>query len=584
MRVLPDTSVIIDGRFRRFLLENEVKTILVNEAVVAEIEHQAAIGKTTGESGLEELRKLRKFCEERDIGIEFVGERPPVTRLKDVDDIIRASAYDNNAILITGDTTQKTIAEIKGIPVRYISSKKDMRMSIEDFFDEETMSVHLKDGVKVIVKRGTPKNVFFEKKDRILNEDELNEISIDIIERAKRERDCFIELDEQGAVIVQLREYRIAITKPPFSDRLEITAVKPVRKVPLEEYNISDKLKKRLEDAEGILIAGSPGAGKSTFVQALAEHYKDQEKIVKTMEKPRDLQVSPEITQYTSLDGSMEKTADVLLLVRPDFTIFDEMRKTSDFLIFTDMRLAGVGMVGVVHASKTIDAIQRFIGRIELGIIPQIIDTIIYIDKGEIGQVFSLGYTVKVPYGMTEADLTRPVIEAKDFEKNTLEYEIYSYGEQVVVMPARKRSIKPPRNIAHELKKITRGDFDVEMINERKAVIYMDSRDIPRIIGRKGKNIEILEKKLGISIDVREKETENISVTVKMTKDDYTLETPLREEMLDFYLGSSYFITAHVNKKGIAKIKKHSELGKTLKKALDSETSVYAVPSQENFR
>jgi len=584
MRVLPDTSVIIDGRFRRFLLENEVKTILVNEAVVAEIEHQAAIGKTTGESGLEELRKLRKFCEERGIGIEFVGDRPPVTRLKDVDDIIRASAYDNNAILITGDMTQKTIAEIKGIPVRYISSKKDIRMSIEDFFDEETMSVHLKDGVKVIVKRGTPKNVFFEKKDRILNEDELNEISIDIIERAKRERDCFIELDEQGAVIVQLREYRIAITKPPFSDRLEITAVKPVRKVPLEEYNISDKLKKRLEDAEGLLVAGSPGAGKSTFVQALAEHYKDQEKIVKTMEKPRDLQVSPEITQYTSLSGSMEKTADVLLLVRPDFTIFDEMRKTSDFLIFTDMRLAGVGMVGVVHASKTIDAIQRFIGRIELGIIPQIIDTIIYIDKGEIGQVFSLGYTVKVPYGMTEADLTRPVIEVKDFEKNTLEYEIYSYGEQVVVMPARKRSIKPPRNIAHELKKITRGDFDVEMINERKAVIYMDSRDIPRIIGRKGKNIEMLEKKLGISIDVREKEIENISVTVKMTKDYYTLETPLREEMLDFYLGSSYFITAHVNKKGRAKIKKHSELGKTLKKALDSETSVYALPSQENFR
>jgi len=584
MRVLPDTSVIIDGRFRRFLLENEVKTILVNEAVVAEIEHQAAIGKTTGESGLEELRKLRKFCEEGNIGIEFVGDRPPVNRLKDVDDIIRASAYDNNAILITGDMTQKTIAEIKGIPVRYISSKKDMRMSIEDFFDEETMSVHLKDGVKVIVKRGTPKNVSFEKKDRILNEDELNEISIDIIERAKRERDCFIELDEQGAVIVQLREYRIAITKPPFSDRLEITAVKPVRKVPLEEYNISDKLKKRLEDAEGLLVAGSPGAGKSTFVQALAEHYKDQEKIVKTMEKPRDLQVSPEITQYTSLDGSMEKTADVLLLVRPDFTIFDEMRKTSDFLIFTDMRLAGVGMVGVVHASKTIDAIQRFIGRIELGIIPQIIDTIIYIDKGEIGQVFSLGYTVKVPYGMTEADLTRPVIEVKDFEKNTLEYEIYSYGEQVVVMPARKRSIKPPRNIAHELKKITRGDFNVEMINERKAVIYMDSRDIPRIIGRKGKNIEMLEKKLGISIDVREKETENISVTVKMTKDYYTLETPLREEMLDFYLGSSYFLTAHVNKKGRVKIKKHSELGKSLKRALDSETSVYAVPSQENFR
>ncbi len=584
MRILPDTSVIIDGRFRRFLLENEVKTILVNEAVIAEIEHQAAIGKTTGESGLEELKKLRKFCDEKDIGIEFVGDRPPITKLKDVDEIIRASAYDNNAILITGDIIQKTIAVIKGIPVRYISSQKDMKMSIEDFFDEKTMSVHLKDGVEIIAKKGTPKNVFFEKKERVLNEDELNEISIDIIERAERERDCFIELDEQGAVIVQLREYRIAITKPPFSDRIEITAVRPVRKVSLEEYTISDKLKKRLEDAEGILVAGSPGAGKSTFVQALAEHYKDQEKIIKTMEKPRDLQVSPEITQYTSLSGSMEKTADVLLLVRPDFTIFDEMRKTSDFLIFVDMRLAGVGMVGVVHASKTIDAIQRFIGRIELGIIPQIMDTIIYIDKGDIGQVFSLNYTVKVPHGMTEADLTRPVIEVRDFEKNSLEYEIYSYGEQIVVMPARKRKIVPPRNISRELKKIARGNFDVEMISERKALVHADPGDIPKIIGRKGRNIDMLEKRLGISIEIREKETENIPVRVKMTKNYYTLETPLKEEMLDFYSGSSCFITAYVNKEGRVKIKKHSELGKILKKALDSEISVYALPSQKNSR
>ena len=583
MRVLPDTSVIIDGRFRRFLSEKKIDTILLDEAVIAEIEHQAGIGKTSGESGLEELKKIKELSRKKNIEIEYVGERPPLSRLKDIDDIIRSSAYDNNAVLVTGDMIQKTIAEIKSIPVEYIPGKRDIKMSIEDFFDEDTMSVHLKDGVNVIAKKGTPKNIYFEKKDRILNENELNEISIDIIERAKRDRDCFIELDEHGAVIVQLREYRIAITKPPFSDRFEITAVRPVRKVSLEEYNLSEKLKKRLKNAEGILVAGSPGAGKSTFVQALAEYYKDQDKIVKTMEKPRDLQVSPEITQYTSLGGSMEKTADILLLVRPDFTIFDEMRKTSDFLIFADMRLAGVGMVGVVHASKTIDAIQRFIGRIELGIIPQIIDTIIYIDRGDIEQVFSLEYTVKVPYGMSEADLTRPVIEVRDFEKNTLEYEIYSYGEQVVVMPVRKRSIKPPKNISHELKKVVRGDFDVEMINNKKAVIYVDADEIPRIIGRKGKNIDMLEKRLGVSIDVREREIRDIPVDIKKTKSYYTLETPVKDEVLDFYLGTSFFLTAHANKKGRVKIKKSSELGKTLKKALDSETPVYAVLSENSM-
>ncbi len=582
MRVLPDTSVVIDGRFRDFLEENKVEVVLIHEAVVAEIEHQAVKGKTSGESGLEELRMIREICERQDVPIDFVGERPAPPQLKDIDDIIRNSAPIHNATLITGDVVQRSVADIKGIPVEYIPGKMDIKMSIEDFFDERTMSVHLKDSVRATVKKGTPKNIFFEKTEKILTEKELNEISMDIVERAEREQDCFIELDEQGALIVQLREYRIAITKPPLSDRFEITAVRPVRKVPLSEYNLSTKLRRRLGNAEGILVAGSPGAGKSTFVQALAEYYNDEGKIVKTMEKPRDLQVSPEITQYTALGGSMEKTADILLLVRPDFTVFDEMRKTSDFLIYTDMRLAGVGMIGVVHASRTIDSIQRFIGRIELGIIPQIIDTIIFIDKGDVGQVFSLKYTVKVPKGMTEADLTRPVIEVKDFEQDTLEYEIYSYGEQIVVMPTERRKIKPPKNMGKEIGKYTRGGFEVEMLSNKKAVVYVNSADIPRLIGKNGKTIDRVEDKLGISIDVREKTNEKTPVDVKKTKKYYTLQTPIKNEQVDVYIDSSHFVTAYTTKKGRIKIKRQSELGKLLGKALASKASIHAVPSEEN--
>ena len=46
------------------------------------------------------------------------------------------------------------------------------------------------------------------------------------------------------------------------------------------------------------------------------------------MEKPRDLELIREITQYSSLEGSMEKTGDILLLVRADYTVFDEMPST----------------------------------------------------------------------------------------------------------------------------------------------------------------------------------------------------------------------------------------------------------------
>jgi ATPase len=115
--------------------------------------------------------------------------------------------------------------------------------------------------------------------------------------------------------------------------------------------------------AEGIIIAGPPGSGKSTLASSLAAFYVERGKIVKTFESPRDLQVPQEVTQYGPLEGSFEKAVDILLLVRPDYTIFDEVRRAQDFGVFADMRLAGVGMVGVVHASSSLDAIQRFICR-----------------------------------------------------------------------------------------------------------------------------------------------------------------------------------------------------------------------------
>ena len=37
------------------------------------------------------------------------------------------------------------------------------------------------------------------------------------------------------------------------------------------------------------------------------------------------MQVDSEISQYGPLEGDFEKTAEILLLVRPDYTIFDEV-------------------------------------------------------------------------------------------------------------------------------------------------------------------------------------------------------------------------------------------------------------------
>ncbi|MDK2783070.1 MAG: ATPase [Thermococcaceae archaeon] len=1194
MRVfVADTSVIVDGRLTQYLNRiNEKVKVIIPEAVIAEIEHQANEGKAIGHTGLEELKKLRKLAEEDKILLEFYGERPDLWQIRrakagEIDHMIREVARELNAILITGDQVQRDIAIAKGIEVIYLESKKEVRHRLEDFFDEHTMSVHLKAGVKPLAKKGKPGQWrLVPIRDEELTDEELEEIADDIVERARRDPESFIELDEPGATVVQLRNYRIVIAKPPFADRIEITAVRPITKLSIEDYDLPEKLLERLTDkAEGILIAGAPGEGKclppetpillgdgsfvqikdvkpgmkvvtfshekvevqpilrvykrnetaliklktatgrkiiltpnhpvltikngfvmwmdagslkkgdpiavprrlpikgnlpesiwigelvkegffattkdgnivplvkanpedtvtvfykgrnhrksrdvpahltlseeffeflglmwaegsgsvfefnnfdekliehfknlvsnifgvkseefyfvapgrlrlrnsktiekilrafgypernkasslrvpeivmksdekriaafirgvfegdgyigkeleistaseefaaglqylllrlgiqalfkektingkvyykvvlkdsrsirkfyevvkprfkvkgfekhltknsnpnidtipagelvkslgvltgyrvkgatkttysrerlskvyqnflsvyreylaleptvkklveyskyiskwrelvefidknvniefyrrnhidhvapklwlegkrkpmmstvakllsafayetgllareselwnkavkeirelmkslfallgqnsqstvsqsmislflngaelnvdrmlrlieevvseyyhkaelveehlahmllmldsnilwdkvasvetmigefdvyditvpnhnfiagilpvivhnSTFAQALAEYYASMGRIVKTMEKPRDLQVSEEITQYTALGGKMEKTGDILLLVRPDYTIFDEMRKTSDFKIYADLRLAGVGMIGVVHATKPIDAIQRFIGRVELGMIPQIVDTVLFIKAGNVNKVLTLEYKVKVPSGMTEEDLARPVIEVRDFMTGELEYEIYTYGEEISVVPVKKEG-KPPalklaeEKLKQEIKKFLPDVYaEVELASPHKAVIYADEFDIPAIIGKKGKRISEIEKRLGISIDVRsfdeklaEIPKEKIPVEAEEKKKQIVLRVSpdFAKKPLKFFAGEQYIFTATPSRKGMVKVNKNTPIGKELKRVLDAGIELWA--------
>ncbi|NJE29571.1 ATPase [Thermococcus sp. 18S1] len=594
-----DTSVIVDGRLTQFLssLGEKVK-VVIPEAVIAEIEHQANEGKAIGHVGLEELKKLREMADSDRILLEFYGERPELWQIRkaksgEIDSMVREAAQALGATLITGDRVQRDVAIAKGIDVVYLTAKKEVRHRLEDFFDETTMSVHLKGGMRPFAKKGRPGEWrLVPVRDEVLSDGELEEIADDIVERARRDPESFIELDEPGATVVQLRNYRIVIAKPPFADRIEITAVRPVRKLSIEEYELSEKLLERLADkAEGILIAGAPGEGKTTFAQALAEWYAGMGKIVKTMEKPRDLQVGEEITQYTALNGRMELTGDILLLVRPDYTIFDEMRKTSDFKIYADLRLAGVGMVGVVHATKPIDAVQRFIGRVELGMIPQIVDTVLFIKAGRVAKVLTLEYLVKVPSGMREEDLARPVIEVRDFETGELEYEIYTYGEEISVVPVKKEEKAPALKLAEkrlkqEIKKFLPDVYaEVEIVSPHKAVVYADEFDIPAIIGKKGKRITELEKRIGISIDVKsfaereaEKPKEKLPVEIEEKKKTIVLRVSpdYAKRPLKFYGGEQYVFTATPSKKGLVKVSKSTPIGKELKRLLEAGIPIWA--------
>ncbi|WP_276251732.1 PINc/VapC family ATPase [Haloarcula rara] len=625
MEIVPDTSVVIDGRVSTQVAadadaDSEVDglgfagaTVVVPEAVVGELEAQANDGRETGWEGLEELQALVELADDGTIDVEYVGRRPDAVEKRDagegeIDALIRDIAGDRGATLVTSDDVQAEVARAKGLDVEYIEPRGRTvdRLKIENFFDEGTMSVHLKVGVKPYAKKGSIGDMHYQPiRDTTATEDELREYAEDVLDAARDSADGFLELDEPGMSIVQFRDMRIAIARPPFSDAREITAVRPIVKTDLDDYEHADELRNRFtEHQRGVLIAGSPGAGKSTFAQAVGEFLVDSDYSVKTMEKPRDLQVGPDITQYTALGGSMEKTADSLLMVRPDYTIYDEVRKTDDFEVFADMRLAGVGMVGVVHATRAVDALQRLIGRVELGLIPQIVDTVVYIEAGQVHTVYDVKTEVKVPHGLMEEDLARPVIVVRDFETGQPEYEIYTFNRQVVTVPLNEDEDEQDsgvdrlakQEVEREIRSIARGHVDVELRGPNNAVVWVEEDDIPQVIGKGGGRITDVENRLGIDIDVRTLDEKPTGPSGGPQKDSggqqgeiVQPEVTSRHVMIplnghagdtvEVQADGEYLFTATVSRGGEIQVSRGSGIAEELERAIDRGSTITVVPS-----
>ena len=578
MKIVPDTSAIIDGKLMEEIDQGLEAEIIIPEFVVDEVENQANKGLEIGFTGIEEIRRLReKASENEGISVEFTGRKPSMEEINlassgRIDALIRDVAEEIDATLYTGDIVQSKIAEAKGIEVVLIE-KEDApeELDIEKYFDDETMSIHLTQDAMPKAKRGMPGNFKLEDIDeKVMEKEELEDLIHNIMDVAENSEKGLIEMEGDGATVVQYGRYRIAMTRPPFSSAAEITAVRPVAKVGLDDYDLSEKLIQRLDQkAEGILVAGAPGHGKSTFAQALAEHYEDKNQVVKTMEKPRDLDVGPDITQYTALDESMENTGDFLLLVRPDFTVFDEVRRTSDFEVFSDMRMAGVGMIGIVHASEAVDAVQRLIGRVELGMIPQVCDTVIFIENAEVAEVYELEMVVKVPEGMVEEDLARPVIQIRKFEDSKPVYEVYTYGEETVVVPVNEREESGAEKLAKEqIEHFLRGRVDnpqIEFISDNHIKMFVQEDEISQVIGKGGENIDELEKDLGLNITVEPKsQTLKSEVDFDIDESGNSINIEVSESLsgneVDVYDGDEFLFTATVGKSGTVSLTKDSDL------------------------
>ena len=591
-KITLDTSVVIDEYISRSLLNNSISfnEVIIPVPVIDELQAQANKGLEKGLIGLKELQKIRELSEKYNYKVTILGEKPTLEQIRlakhgYIDYLIIKIARETKSTLLTSDRILYETAKVYNVDCLFIE-KEDL--SIEnppflDLFTDDTISVHIIENTKVKRKRGKPGEWYLEEIDKVYGNKDIEDLIDKIIYIARNRRDSFIEQEKENSLIIQLGIFRIVIVKPPLSDACEITIVKPSKILRIEDYNLNEKIIERLkEKSEGIIIVGKPGSGKTTFAQALAEYYLSMKKIVKTIESPRDLILSPDIVQYSKNYSTDEEIHDILLLSRPDYVIFDEMRDTRDFKLYIDLRLAGIGMIGVAHAERPIDIVHRLLSRTELGLIPQIIDTIIYIDKGQIEKVYYLNLTVKIPYGLKEEDLARPVVEVRDFLTNDLEYEIYTFGEEIMVVPIKKYRLKS--GIQRFLEDLLNMEYKRKYNNvyvgvlDDRIIFYIPKELKKRFIRNEKRYIMSIKDKYNLRIEIKnvEKLNEIINFDYEISKDYLTImfNNLFRKREVELYINGKLIGKFKINKKGKIVLDLNSEIGQEILEAINNKSKI----------
>ncbi|MFZ8855916.1 MAG: PINc/VapC family ATPase [Candidatus Nanopusillus sp.] len=591
-KITLDTSVVIDEYISRSLLNNSISfnEVIIPVPVIDELQAQANKGLEKGLIGLRELQKIRELSEKYNCKVTILGEKPTLEQIRlakhgYIDYLIIKIARETKSTLLTSDRILYETAKVYNVDCLFIEKEG---LSIEnppflDLFTDDTIFVHIIENTKVKRKRGKPGEWYLEEIDKVYGNKDIEDLIDKIIYIARNRRDSFIEQEKENSLIIQLGIFRIVIVKPPLSDACEITIVKPSKILRIEDYNLNEKIIERLkEKSEGIIIVGKPGSGKTTFAQAIAEYYLSMKKIVKTIESPRDLILSPDIVQYSKNYSTDEEIHDIILLSRPDYVIFDEMRDTRDFKLYIDLRLAGIGMIGVAHAERPIDIVHRLLSRTELGLIPQIIDTIIYIDKGQIEKVYYLNLTVKIPYGLKEEDLARPVVEVRDFLTNDLEYEIYTFGEEIMVVPIKKYRLKS--GIQRFLEDLLNMEYKRKYNNvyvgvlDDRIIFYIPKELKKRFIRNEKRYIMSIKDKYNLRIEIKnvEKLNEIINFDYEISKDYLTImfNNLFRKREVELYINGKLIGKFRINKKGKIVLDLNSEIGQEILEAINNKSKI----------
>lgn len=171
--------------------------------------------------------------------------------------------------------------------------------------------------------------------------------------------------------------------------------------------------------------------------------------------------------------------------------------------------------------------------------------------------------------------------------------EIYTYGEQTIVIDVNniqntETKTKTPieeiaeKQIKRELKKFLPGvKIEVNVISDDRVKVSIPKEYRPKIIGRGGKRIDEIEKKIGIHITLDSKEETQpqiIEVKPQVTRKGINLYFPKDTigQSFDITTENEYLFTATVGKGGTIKLRADLDLTDELLRHINRNNTIYA--------
>lgn len=171
---------------------------------------------------------------------------------------------------------------------------------------------------------------------------------------------------------------RVHVVLPPVAVNGPIITIRRFPEEPvtmqklLELESLSEEeaefLKKAVQAGYSILVAGGTGSGKTTFLNVLAGHIPQDERVI-VIEDTAELQIRnvPNLVRLETRDGGAEDCREIsmrdlikaALRMRPTRLIIGEVRGAEAFELLTCLNTGHDGSLSTCHANSTADTVTR---------------------------------------------------------------------------------------------------------------------------------------------------------------------------------------------------------------------------------